>query len=64
MQNKMLDAVLSLYAEKKPEEEFGDSRKYVSKLLEENFRVLSKGRMLPVVGKWFPVYTHYKLGKK
>ena len=64
MQNKMLDAVLSLYSKKKPDMEFGDSRQYVSKLLEENFRVLSKGWMLPIIGKWFPVFTHYKLGKK
>jgi hypothetical protein len=60
----MLDAILSLYSDKKPDMEFGDSRKFVSKLLEENFTVLSKGPMLPVIGKWFPVYTHYKLGKK
>ncbi len=64
MQNKLLDTLLSIYSEKRPEEEFGDARKYMSKLLEENFRVFSKGPMLPVIGKRFPVYTHYKLGKK
>ena len=64
MQSRVLDALLSLYSDRKLDEEFGDSRGCVSKLLEENFRVISKGPMLPVIGKWFPVYTHYKLGKK
>jgi ubiquinone/menaquinone biosynthesis C-methylase UbiE len=63
MESKLLDAVLSLYAKKNPDEDFGDARKFTSKLLEENFKVLSKGYMLPLIGKWFPVYTHYKLGK-
>jgi ubiquinone/menaquinone biosynthesis C-methylase UbiE len=64
MKNKMLDTLLSLYSKKTPDVEFGDSRRRASKLLEENFRVLSKGWMLPIIGKWFPVFTHYKLGKR
>jgi len=63
MNSKFLDAILSLYSEKKPKEEFGDSRVYVSKSLENNFTVIKKGYMFPIVGKLFPVYTHYKLKK-
>ncbi len=63
MSNRFLDAILSLYTTKKPEEEFGDSRNYVSKILEENFTVVSKGYMLPLIGRFFPVYTHYELRK-
>jgi ubiquinone/menaquinone biosynthesis C-methylase UbiE len=63
MNSKFLDAILSLYSEKKPKEEFGDSRIYVSKSLEQNFTVIKKGYMMPVIGKLFPVYTHYKLTK-
>lgn len=63
MQNKILDSLVSLYAKKTAEEEFGDSRKYVGKELEKNFVVEKKGYMLPLIGKYFPVYTHYKLKK-
>jgi ubiquinone/menaquinone biosynthesis C-methylase UbiE len=63
MNSKILDSILSLYSKKKPEDEFGDSRVYVTKALEQNFKVIKKGYMLPIIGKFFPVYTHYKLGK-
>lgn len=63
MDNKLLDAILSLYSDKKPKEEFRDSRIYVSKALEQNFKVIKKGYMLPLIGSLFPVYTHYKLMK-
>ncbi|HAQ20005.1 MAG TPA: hypothetical protein DCR40_12355 [Prolixibacteraceae bacterium] len=63
MHSRFLDAILSLYSEKKPKEEFGESRVYVGKALEQNFTVLKKGYMLPIIGKLFPVYTHYKLKK-
>jgi len=61
MNSKFLDAILSLYSEKKPKEEFGESRIYVGKALEQNFTVVKKGYMLPIIGKIFPVYTNYKL---
>lgn len=63
MKSKFLDFILSLYAKKTAKEEFGDSRMYVSKALEHNFSVLKKGYMVPIIGKFFPVYTHYKLQK-
>lgn len=63
MNSRILDFFVSLYANKSAEDEFGDSRKYVSKELEKEFRVDKKGYMLPVIGKYFPVYTHYKLSK-
>lgn len=63
MNSKILDAVLSLYSEKKPKDEFGESRIYVGKALEQNFTVIKKGYMLPIIGKLFPVYTHFKLSK-
>lgn len=63
MYSKFLDSILSLYSEKKPKEEFRDSRIYVSKALEEKFTVIKKGYMLPIIGKSFPVYTHFKLRK-
>lgn len=63
MESKLLDSILSLYTKKKPEEEFGESRMYVGKALEENFSIIKKGYMLPILGKLFPVYTHYKLKK-
>ena len=61
MNNKFLDAILSLYSDKKPREEFGEKRIYIGKALEQNFTVVKKGYMLPIIGKLFPVYTHYKL---
>lgn len=63
MNSKILDFVVSLYADKSAKEEFGDSRKYVTKELEKNFIIEEKGFMLPVIGRFFPVYTHYKLHK-
>lgn len=61
MESKLLDFFLSLYTRKKPEEEFGNARQSVAKLLEQNFTVIKKGYMVPVIGNFFPVYTHYKL---
>lgn len=63
MQNRILDSLISLYAKKTAEEEFGDSREYVTKELEKNFIIEKKGYMLPLIGRHFPVYTHYKLRK-
>lgn len=63
MENKFLDYILSLYADKTAKEEFGDSRKYVGKTLEKEFKIIKKGYMMPLFGKHFPVYTHYKLKK-
>lgn len=63
MESKVLDFFLSLYTSKKPKDEFGKARLSVGKLLEENFIVEKKGYMLPLIGKLFPVYTHYKLKK-
>jgi ubiquinone/menaquinone biosynthesis C-methylase UbiE len=63
MQNRILDFLVSLYAKKTAEEEFGDSRKYVTKELEKNFIIDKKGYMLPLIRRHFPVYTHYKLRK-
>jgi len=63
MESKLLDFFLSLYTTKKPKDEFGNARQKVSTMLEENFEVVKKGYMVPLVGKLFPVYTHYKLKK-
>lgn len=63
MNSKFLDTILAFYSEKKPKEEFGESRIYVGNALEQNFTVIKKGFMLPIIGKLFPVYTHYKLMK-
>jgi ubiquinone/menaquinone biosynthesis C-methylase UbiE len=63
MNSKLLDTVVSLYADKSPEEEFGKARTYVSKELEKNFKIIKKGYVLPLIGKQFPIYTHYKLMK-
>lgn len=61
MQNKFLDTLLSFYSDKKPKDEFGLTRIYIGKALEQNFTVIKKGYMLPIIGEFFPVYTHYKL---
>ena len=61
MDSRLLDFFLSLYAKKTAKEEFGDSRKYVCKALELNFKIIKKGYMTPIIGKLFPVYTHFKL---
>lgn len=63
MNSKILDFIVSFYADKTAKEEFGESRLYVTKALEQNFTVINKGYMLPIIGKLFPVYTHYKLKK-
>ncbi len=63
MQSKFLDFIVTLYADKSAQEEFGDSRRYINKELEKNFIIEKKGFMLPLIGKYFPVYTHYKLRK-
>ena len=63
MNSKLLDIIVSSFANKSAKEEFGDSRIYVSKTLEQNFTIIEKGYMLPIIGNFFPVYTHYKLQK-
>lgn len=63
MNSKLLDVIVSFFADKTAQEEFGDSRVSVVKALEKNFKIIKKGYMLPIIGKIFPVYTHYKLGK-
>lgn len=62
MESKLLDSVVSMYSKKKAEEEFGESRKHVSKFLETNFTIIEKGYLMPIIGKWFPVYIDYVLG--
>lgn len=64
MESRILDFFLSLYTRESPKEEFGSARQKVSKLLEQNFSVIKKGHMIPVIGRLFPVYTHYKLKKQ
>jgi ubiquinone/menaquinone biosynthesis C-methylase UbiE len=63
MKSPLLDFVVSLYSRKKPKDEFVQSRLDVGRTLEENFNVVKKGYMLRFFGKYFPVYTHYKLMK-
>jgi ubiquinone/menaquinone biosynthesis C-methylase UbiE len=63
MESRFLDFFLSFYTRKSPKEESGDARQNVSKILEQNFTIINKGYMIPIVGKLFPVYTHYKLKK-
>jgi ubiquinone/menaquinone biosynthesis C-methylase UbiE len=63
MNSKFLDFIVSLYADKSAEEEFGESRIYVGKTLEQNFKIIKEGYFMPFMGKYFPVYTHYKLSK-
>jgi len=63
MNSKLLDSIVAFYADKSPQEEFGDSRIYVGKALEKNFNLIKKGYMLPIIGELFPVYTHYVLKK-
>ena len=63
MESKMLDFFLNFYTRKPAKEESGDSRQKVSNLLEKNFTIIKKGYMIPLIGKFFPVYTHYKLKK-
>lgn len=63
MESKILDFFLSFYTRKSPKEESGDARQVVSKILEQNFTIIKKGYMIPILGFFFPVYTHYKLKK-
>lgn len=63
MESKTLDFILNFYTRKHPKEESGDARQQVSKLLEQSFVVVEKRYMIPIIGKFFPVYTHYKLKK-
>jgi ubiquinone/menaquinone biosynthesis C-methylase UbiE len=63
MESQILDTLLSLYATKKPQEEFVNSRNSLRKRIEESFYILEKNYMIPLIGKWFPVYTYYKLAK-
>lgn len=63
MESKTLDFFLNFYTRKPPKEESGDSRQKVSKMLEQNFAIVKKGYMVPLIGRFFPVYTHYKLKK-
>jgi ubiquinone/menaquinone biosynthesis C-methylase UbiE len=62
MESSILDFFLSFYTRKPPKEEAGDSRKKVSKILEEDFEVFKKGYMTKM--KIFPVYTYFKLKKR
>lgn len=61
MESRILDFFLSFYTRKAPKEESGDSRKIVSKILEQQFDAVKKGYMTKT--KFFPVYTHFKLKK-
>lgn len=63
MESKLLDFFVTYYSKRRAEEQFRDSRKHVGKELEKNFQVVEKGYLLPVIGKQFPVYTHFKLMK-
>lgn len=63
MNSKILDFVLSFYTDKSPEEEFRDSRKYVIRSLEKAFYVEKKGYLTPLIGQYFPIYTHFVLRK-
>lgn len=63
MESKTLDFFLNFYTRKPPKEESGDARQKVSKILEQNFAIAKKGYMIPLIGRFFPVYTHYKLKK-
>lgn len=61
MESKVLDFFLSFYTRKPPKEESGDARQKVSKILEQNFTIIKKGYLTPLIGKFFPVYIDYKL---
>lgn len=63
MESKTLDFFLNFYTSKPPKEESGDARQKVAKILEQNFTIVKKGYMIPLIGKLFPIYTHYKLKK-
>lgn len=63
MKSNLLDFFVALYSSKKPNEEFINSRESISHQLEKSFKVIDKGYMMPIFGRYFPVYTHYKLCK-
>jgi len=63
MKSNLLDFFVSLYSSKDPKEEFINSRESIASELEKNFKVIEKGFMIPIIGKYFPIYTHYKLCK-
>jgi ubiquinone/menaquinone biosynthesis C-methylase UbiE len=63
MESKLLDLIVSSYTRKSAKEEFGESRKYVTKALEQSFTIVEKGYLMPIFEKYFPIYTHYKLKK-
>ena len=63
MQSNLLEFFVSLYSAKKPAKEFINSREAIINELEKNFKVVNKGYMISVFGRYFPVYTHYKLSK-
>ena len=59
----LLDFVLGLFSCKDPEDEFTQSRRLVSSLLEKKFYVITKNIFPPIIGKALPVYNYYKLSK-
>jgi len=63
MKSNLLDFFVSLYSSKKPNEEFANSRESIAYDLEKSFKVIDKGYMMPIFGRYFPIYTHYKLSK-
>ncbi|MFB6343054.1 class I SAM-dependent methyltransferase [Saccharicrinis sp. FJH62] len=63
MESSFLDIFLSFYTDKKPEEEFGNARQFVTNELESNFKMVKKGTMNKLSGSLFPVYTYYDLKK-
>jgi ubiquinone/menaquinone biosynthesis C-methylase UbiE len=62
-QGALLDFVVSLYTQKPPDEEFRNSRTQMGEILETHFTVLEKKIFPPILGRIFPVYCYYKLGK-
>ena len=40
--------------------EFGNSKEYVSKTLKHNCKIIEKEFKNPIIGKLFPVDTHFK----
>jgi len=61
MENKFLEWIISLYTDKATKSYFRNSYDFVTGSLEESYLVLEKGYFVPILGKFFPVYTHYKL---
>lgn len=59
----LVDFFLSLYTRRPPEEEFQESRRNVSSMLEEHFNVIEKIIFPSLVGRILPVYYYYKLTK-